>query len=104
MGSCAPKSRRVVWSPARETGLLVYNLDLFVDHLAGKAINRHMHPVMLFPFHDEIVLKARTIGLIVMRLKISGLCRSRTYSITSSSCVPSTSTVPSALRSRPSAM
>ena len=32
---------------------------------------------MLFAFNDEIVLKTLCIGLIAIRLKISGLCRSR---------------------------
>ena len=63
MGSCAPKSRRVVWSPARETGLLVYDLDLFVEHLTGETVNRDVHPVMLLAFNNEIILKAARIGL-----------------------------------------
>jgi len=29
---------------------LVHHLDLFVDHLAGEAIDRHAHPVMLLGF------------------------------------------------------
>ena len=63
MGSCAPKPRSVVWSPARETGLLVYDLDLLVEHLPGEPIDRHVHPVVLFAFDDEIVLEAlRKIG------------------------------------------
>ena len=33
--------------------LLVYDLDLLVDHLPGKPINGHVHPITLLPFHDE---------------------------------------------------
>jgi hypothetical protein len=38
-----------------------YYLDLFVDHLPGQPIDRHMHAVMLLPFHDEIILKAASV-------------------------------------------
>ena len=38
--------------------LFVYDLDLLVEHLAGKAVDRHIDPVMLLPFHDEVVLEA----------------------------------------------
>ena len=44
------------------SGLLVHDLDLFVEHSAGVAIDGHMHPVMLFPFHNKIVLKIGCIG------------------------------------------
>ena len=53
MGCCAPKPRRVVWSPARETELFVYDLDLLVEHLTGEAIDREVYPVMLFPLNHE---------------------------------------------------
>jgi len=43
--------------------LLVNYLDLLVDHSAGVSIDRYVHPVMLFPFNNEVVLKARTIWL-----------------------------------------
>ena len=43
--------------------LLIYDLDLFVQHLPSEAVNRHVHPVMLFTFHDEVVLKVACIGL-----------------------------------------
>ena len=33
--------------------LFVYDLDLLIDYLAGEAIDRHVHPVMLFAFDDE---------------------------------------------------
>jgi len=34
--------------------LFVYNLDLLVDYLPGEAVDRYMHPVMLFHFRDKI--------------------------------------------------
>jgi hypothetical protein len=34
--------------------LLVYDLDLLIDHLIGEPVNRHMHPVMLLAFASEI--------------------------------------------------
>jgi len=34
--------------------LFVYNLDLLIEHFTGQPIDRYMHPVMLFPFHDKI--------------------------------------------------
>ena len=34
--------------------LLVYDLDLLVDHLSGEPVNGHVHPVMLLTFDDEI--------------------------------------------------
>ena len=48
--------------------LFVYDLDLLVNHLTGKTIDRHVHPVMLLPFHDETVLEALGIWLVVARL------------------------------------
>ena len=33
--------------------LFVYDLDLLVDHLPGKAIDRHVHPVALLTFDHE---------------------------------------------------
>ena len=50
------------------SGLFVYDLDLLVEHLAGETIDRHVHPVMLLPFHDETVLEALGIWLVVARL------------------------------------
>jgi hypothetical protein len=41
-----------------EAALFVHHLDLFVDYLSGKAVDRHIDPVMLLPFHDEVVLEA----------------------------------------------
>ena len=33
--------------------LLVHNLDLLVDDLPAKPVDRNMYPVVLLPFHDE---------------------------------------------------
>jgi hypothetical protein len=56
-------------SPAASRKLLfVYDLDLLIEHLPGKPIDRNMDPIMLFPFRDEIVLRASSIRLIVTRL------------------------------------
>ena len=41
--------------------LLVHHFDLPIDHLAGKSVDRHMHPVVLLPFHDETILKGCSI-------------------------------------------
>jgi hypothetical protein len=43
--------------------LLIDDLDLLVEHLPGEAVDRHMHPIMLFAFHDEIVLRLVALGL-----------------------------------------
>src|SRR6266498_1797355 len=48
--------------------LFVYDLDLLVNHLPSKPVDRNMDPVMLFPFRDEIILEALRIWLIVTRL------------------------------------
>ena len=45
--------------------LFVHDLDLLVEDSAGEAIDRHVHPVTLLPFHDEVVLKTRSIWLVV---------------------------------------
>jgi len=34
--------------------LLVHHFDLPIDHLAGKSVDRHMHPVVLLTFDDEV--------------------------------------------------
>jgi len=34
----------------------MYRFDLPVDYLTGEAINGHVQPVALLPFHYEIVL------------------------------------------------
>jgi len=33
--------------------LLVYDLDLLVEHLSCKPVDRNVHTVMLFAFRDE---------------------------------------------------
>jgi len=41
--------------PSRpKPALLVYDLDLLIEHLTGEPIDRYMHPVMLFHFRDKI--------------------------------------------------
>jgi hypothetical protein len=52
----------------RFPNLLVNNLTLLVDHLPGEAIDRHVHPVVLFSFHDKVVLKATRIWFEPARL------------------------------------
>ena len=47
------------------SALFIHDLDLLVDHLAGKPIDSDVHPVVLFPFHDEIVLKIVSAWLVV---------------------------------------
>src|SRR5437016_6556575 len=48
--------RLVVIPPATEPQpLFVYDLDLFVDHLAGKPVDGHVNPVALLTFHDEAI-------------------------------------------------
>ena len=41
--------------------LLVHDLDLLVEHLAGEPVDRHMDPVMLFPCNYKPVLKTCSI-------------------------------------------
>jgi hypothetical protein len=48
---------------------IVNDLDLFVDYLPGKAVDRHMHPAMLLPFDYEVILKTVRSGL-----EVTGLC------------------------------
>ena len=48
--------------------LFVYHLDLLVEHLPGKPIDRHVHPVVLFTFHDEIVSEALCVWLVAAGL------------------------------------
>jgi len=66
------------WSVVSSLELFVYNLDLLVDYLPGETVDRHaaspkpwrrrVYPVMLLSFHDEVVLKTRSIWLKVTRL------------------------------------
>ena len=44
-------------------GLLLHHFDLLVDNLAGEAIDRHMYPVVLFAFDNEIVGRLLAFGL-----------------------------------------
>jgi hypothetical protein len=46
-----------VMSKSKFRELFVYHLDLLIEYLSGQPIDRHVNPVMLFPFHDEIVLE-----------------------------------------------
>jgi hypothetical protein len=43
--------------------LLVHDLDLLVEHSTGEAIDRYVHPVMLLPFDDEIILQVVCVWL-----------------------------------------
>src|SRR6266496_3416450 len=61
-------SPHALLSQRREKLLFVYDLDLLVEHFPGKPVDRYMHPIMLFPFRDEIILEALSIWLIVTRL------------------------------------
>src|SRR5256885_14201719 len=57
--------RLVVIPPATEPQpLFVYDLDLFVDHLAGKPVDGHVNPVALLTFHDEAIPETFGIRLI----------------------------------------
>jgi hypothetical protein len=48
-------------SPDRFASLLRHHFELCIDHLVGEAVNRHMRPVMLFAFNNEIVLQIGSI-------------------------------------------
>jgi hypothetical protein len=37
--------------------LFVYDLDLLIDHLAGKPIDCDVHPVALLAFDDKVILE-----------------------------------------------
>ena len=45
--------------------LFVHDLDLLVDHLPGKPVDRDVHPVVLFAFDDEIVSKILCVWFVV---------------------------------------
>jgi len=53
---------------SRKTLLFVYDLDLLIKHFPGKPVDRHVYPVVLLAFRDEIILEALRIWLIVTRL------------------------------------
>jgi len=49
--------------------LFINYLYLLIEHLACEAVDSHVHPVVLFSFDNEIVLKAGSIWLVVTRLR-----------------------------------
>jgi hypothetical protein len=51
--------RRINYQPPT-LSLLIYNLDLLVEYLAGEAIDRNVHPVMLLAFASKAILKTTT--------------------------------------------
>jgi len=54
--------------------LFVYDLDLLVDYLPGKPVDRHMHPVMLLAF-DEEACKSGSVGRIAAALATTSIMR-----------------------------
>jgi len=54
LASTSEPCRRRVVSWSAKAALFVYDLDLLVDHLSGKAADRQMHPVTRFAFDDEV--------------------------------------------------
>ena len=49
--------------------LLLRQFDLSIDHLVGETVDGEVYPVMLFPFHNEIVLETGvSISLVVAGL------------------------------------
>ena len=59
----------VTWSAAECGTLLSHDLDLLVDDLPSKPVDRHVYPVMLFPFDDEIVLQTSSVWLVMTGLR-----------------------------------
>ena len=49
--------------------LFVYDLDLLVDYLAGKPVDRDVHPVTLLTVDNEIILEASRIWFIATQLR-----------------------------------
>ncbi len=47
--------QQVEWSVAMQpqAALLVHDINLLVDNPSRKPVDRHMHPVMLLPYHDK---------------------------------------------------
>jgi hypothetical protein len=41
--------------------LFVYDLDLLVEHPAGEAVDRYVHPIPLFAIHDKAIREIRSI-------------------------------------------
>jgi hypothetical protein len=60
---CPERAARLPAERILVSGLLVYHFDLLIDYLAGEAVDGHVHPVMLLPFHDEVVSKILRIWL-----------------------------------------
>src|SRR5438477_6128885 len=52
---CAITPKRAPLFRIREASLLVHHLDLLVDYLTGKPINRDMNPITLLAVHHELV-------------------------------------------------
>ena len=48
------------------SGLLIHDLDLLIDYFPCEAIDRHVYPVMLFPFDYEVILETGSIELKVI--------------------------------------
>ena len=48
--------------------LLLHQFDSLFDYLVSKTVDGEVYPVMLFAFHDEIVLETGSIWLVVAGL------------------------------------
>ncbi len=48
--------------------LLLHQFDSLFDHLVSETVDGKVYPVMLFAFHDEIVLETGSIWLVVAGL------------------------------------
>ena len=51
-----PGERRLTLNCSGNVELLVHYLDLLIDHLPRKPIDRGVYPVMLFTFDNGVVL------------------------------------------------
>ena len=51
-----PGERRLTLNSSGNVELLVYELDLVIDHLPRKPIDRGVYPVMPFAFDNGVVL------------------------------------------------
>jgi len=51
-----PGERRLALNCSGNVELLVHYLDLLIDHLPRKPIDRGVYPVMLFTFDNGVVL------------------------------------------------
>jgi len=73
--------RRINYRPSTRSSLcelFVYDLDLLVEHLPGKAIYYNMHRTMLLPFHNEIVLEASGIWFVTTTLPTTSISKFHT--------------------------